>query len=309
MRECWFRVHTSILDSPKFERISLAARGLWVSLGALARDREFGGRLARRDGSPMDAERIAREIGYHVEEVAPLLGELVEAGLLDIDGDGAYRLHDWDEWQTRAEERERWRTYKREKKADVPSSSNEFQPVPTSSNDFQPIPGSSNEFQEVPTGSNGFQKIPLENQNQNQKEKENKNRIEYTRSEDFSSEPLPEKAETVVERVARIMGIPAEKFPIGCDQWLARYVTADVSDAELTETFERWKASGNDPLYGGRPVYRWVSWLAKKPKSPPTRAAPDGDGLVRIRSLLNDPEYVRAVLNVEVVHDESAGNA
>jgi len=297
MRECWFRVHTSILDSPKFERISLAARGLWVSLGALARDRESGGRLVRRDGSPMDAARIAREIGYHVDEVAPLLEELVDAGLLDMDEVGAYCLHDWDEWQTRAEERERWRAYKREKKADVPTSSNEFQPIPTTSN----------QFQEVPTSSNEFQKIPLENQNQ--KEKEKKNRIEYTRSEHFSTEPLPEKAETVVERVARIMGIPPERFPIGCDQWLARYVTADVSDDELTETYERWKASGNDPLYGGRPVYRWVSWLAKKPKPPPARAAPNGDGLVRVRNLLNDPEYVRAILNVEVVHDEPAGNA
>jgi hypothetical protein len=306
MRECWFRVHTSILDSPKFERISLAARGLWVSLGALARDRESGGRLARRDGSPMDAARIAREIGYHVDEVAPLLEELVDAGLLDMDEDGAYCLHDWDEWQTRAEERERWRAYKREKKADVPSGSNEIQQVPTSSNEFQPIPTASNQFQEVPTSSNGFPKIPLENQNQ--KEKEKKNRIEYTRSEHFSTQPLPEKAETVVERVARIMGIPPEKFPIGCDQWLARYVTADVSDDELTETFERWKASGNDPLYGGRPVYRWVSWLAKKPKPPPARAAPDGNGFVRVRNLLNDPEYVRAVLSVEVV-DEPASNA
>jgi hypothetical protein len=307
MKESWFRVHTSILDSPKFERISLAARGLWVSLGALARDRESGGRLTRRDGSPMDAARIAREIGYHVDEVAPLLDELVGAGLLDIEDDGAYRLHDWDEWQTRAEERERWRAYKREQKADVPTGSNDFQPVPGGSNEFQQVPTPSNQFQEVPKTSNGFQKIPLENQNQ--KEKEKKNRIEYTRPEDFSTEASQEKAETVVERVARIMGIPAEKFPIGCDQWLARYVTADVSDDELTETFERWKASGNDPLYGGRPVYRWVSWLAKKPKSPPARAAPDGDGFVRVRSLLNDPEYVRAVLNVEVVHDEPADNA
>ena len=296
MKESWFRVHTSILDSPKFERISLAARGLWVSLGALVRDRESGGRLARRDGSPMDAARIAREIGYHVDEIAPLLEELVDAGLLDMDEDGAYCLHDWDEWQTRAEERERWRAYKREKKADVPSSSNGFQQVPKPSNDFQ----------EVPPCSNKFHEVPLENQNQ--KEKQKKNRIEYTRSKDFSTEPLAEKAETVVERVARIMGIPPEKFPIGCDQWLARYVTADVSDDELSETFERWKASGNDPLYGGRPVYRWVSWLAKKPKPPPARAAPDGKGFVRVRNLLNDPEYVRAVLSVEVV-DEPAGNA
>ena len=170
MKESWFRVHTSILDSPKFERISLAARGLWVSLGALARDRESGGRLARRDGSPMDAARIAREIGYNVDEVVPLLNELVDAGLLDMDEDGTYCLHDWDEWQTCAEERERWRTYKRQKKADVRLGSNESQPCPTSSNDFQRIPTTSNQFQEVPTSSNDFQEVPLENKNENKNE-------------------------------------------------------------------------------------------------------------------------------------------
>jgi hypothetical protein len=168
MKESWFRVHTSILDSPKFERISLAARGLWVSLGALARDRESGGRLARRDGSPMDAARIAREIGYYVDEVAPLLNELVDAGLLDMDEDGTYCLHDWDEWQTCAEERERWRTYKRQKRADVPSGSNEHQPCPTTSNQFQEVPTTSNQFQEVPTTSNQFQEVPLENKNENE---------------------------------------------------------------------------------------------------------------------------------------------
>lgn len=113
MRQSWFRVHTSILDSRKFEGLSLAAQGLWVRLGALAKDRDDGGRLSRRDGSPMDVERIAREVGFPCSEVEPLMDELSRVGLIEKDEEGYWRLHDWDEWQTRAEEREEWRERQR----------------------------------------------------------------------------------------------------------------------------------------------------------------------------------------------------
>ena len=138
MKESWFRVHTSILDCRKFESISLAARGLWVSLCALAKERDCNGRLVRRDGSPMDVRRIAREIGYELDEVSTALEELIWAGLVEAEEDGTYRLHDWDEWQTREEERGRWRAYKRQK--EEAARSNDFQDVPTVSNDFQDVP-------------------------------------------------------------------------------------------------------------------------------------------------------------------------
>jgi len=170
MKESWFRVHTSILDCRKFESISLAARGLWVSLCALAKERDCNGRLVRRDGSPMDVRRIAREIGYELDEVSTALEELIWAGLVEAEEDGTYRLHDWAEWQSREEERERWRAYKRQKEEaavsndfqDVPTVSNDFQDVPTVSNDFQDVPTVSNDFQDVPTVSNDFQDVPLE---------------------------------------------------------------------------------------------------------------------------------------------------
>ena len=138
MKESWFRVHTSILDCRKFESISLAARGLWVSLCALAKERDCNGRLVRRDGSPMDVRRIAREIGYELDEVSTALEELIWAGLVEAEEDGTYRLHDWAEWQSREEERERWRAYKRQK--EEAAVSNDFQDVPTVSNDFQDVP-------------------------------------------------------------------------------------------------------------------------------------------------------------------------
>ena len=148
MKESWFRVHTSILDCRKFESISLAARGLWVSLCALAKERDCNGRLVRRDGSPMDVRRIAREIGYELDEVSTALEELIWAGLVEAEEDGTYRLHDWAEWQSREEERERWRAYKRQK--EEAAVSNDFQDVPTVSNDFQDVPTVSNDFQDVP---------------------------------------------------------------------------------------------------------------------------------------------------------------
>jgi len=182
MKESWFRVHTSILDCRKFESISLAARGLWVSLCALAKERDCNGRLVRRDGSPMDVRRIAREIGYELDEVSTALEELIWAGLVEAEEDGTYRLHDWDEWQIREEERGRWRAYKRQKEEaarsndfqDVPTVSNDFQDVPTVSNDFQDVPTVSNDFQDVPTVSNDFQDVPLETKTKTKSENNNK---------------------------------------------------------------------------------------------------------------------------------------
>ncbi len=114
MKENWFRVHTSILDSRKFENLSLAARGLWVTIGALVKERgDPHGRLVRRDDSAMDAARLAREIGYPLAEVESVLGELIAAGLLEYDEDGFLRLHDWEEWQVTAEQREEWRERQR----------------------------------------------------------------------------------------------------------------------------------------------------------------------------------------------------
>ncbi len=112
--ENWFRVHTSIIDSRKFEGISLAARGLWVSIGALVKERgDSQGRLVRRDGSPLEPARLAREIGYAEEDVSACLRELLEAGLIERDTDGYLRMHDWQEWQVREDERERWREQQR----------------------------------------------------------------------------------------------------------------------------------------------------------------------------------------------------
>ncbi len=90
MKENWFRVHTSVLDSRKFERLSLAAQGLWMRLGALAKERDDRGRLSRRDGSPMDIQRIAREVGADFVEVESCWASDGRS-LIEIDDDGFTR--------------------------------------------------------------------------------------------------------------------------------------------------------------------------------------------------------------------------
>jgi hypothetical protein len=130
MKENWFRVHTSVLDSRKFERLSLAAQGLWMRLGALAKERDDRGRLSRRDGSPMDIQRIAREVGADFVEVERLLGELIEVGLIEIDDDGFYALHDWEEWQVTAEQREEWRERQRKHRNGLRAATQAEQPDP-----------------------------------------------------------------------------------------------------------------------------------------------------------------------------------
>jgi len=49
-------------------------------------------------------------------------------------------------------------------------------------------------------------------------------------------------------------------------------------------------------------AYWWVKWL-NAPRRDPARASPENHGEVRVKRWYDDPEYVRAVLNVEVVED------
>lgn len=169
--ENWFRVHTSILDSRKFERISLAARGLWMSIGALVKERgDPQGRLVRRDGSPMDAERLAREIGYPASEVSPFLSELIDAGLVEIDEDGYLRMHDWWEWQAREDRREQWREQKRKQKLERNGSEGAEREAPEEQSE---IPQVSTTFQEVPQASSEFRNIPHKSKSKSESKSEN----------------------------------------------------------------------------------------------------------------------------------------
>ncbi len=91
-----------------------------MTIGALVKERgDPDGRLMRRDGSPLDAQRLSREIGYPISEVEPLLAELIDAGLLEYDTDGYLQMHDWWEWQVREDQREEWREQKRKQKLDA----------------------------------------------------------------------------------------------------------------------------------------------------------------------------------------------
>jgi aminoglycoside phosphotransferase (APT) family kinase protein len=118
------------------------------------------------------------------------------------------------------------------------------------------------------------------------------------------SEP---QTETIVQRVARIMNVPAELFPLQADSYLRRYIKPEHTDEQLREVYGEWCAKGHDGIENGRVAYWWVKWLSA-PKRNAARASPGNHGEVRVRNLLDDPEYVRAVLSVEVV-DEPASNA
>jgi predicted transcriptional regulator len=118
------------------------------------------------------------------------------------------------------------------------------------------------------------------------------------------SEP---QTETIVERVARIMNVPAELFPLQADSYLRRYIKPEHTDDQLREVYGEWCAKGHDGIENGRVAYWWVKWL-NAPRRDAARASPEKGGEVRVRNLLNDPEYIRAVMSVEVV-DESTSNA
>lgn len=196
MKECWFRVHTSILDSHKFERLSLAARGLWVSVGALVKERgDLQGRLIRRDGSPLMVERLAREVGYSTEEVQACLQELMEAGLIEQDGD-YLRMHDWEEWQVREDQREEWREQKRKQKQERNGSEQKNEQPSRISSEFRNFPQHSETFLDVPQRSETFRKVPVKNKT----ESENINALRALNAQGASDVDLEQAKQTVAER-------------------------------------------------------------------------------------------------------------
>jgi predicted transcriptional regulator len=114
------------------------------------------------------------------------------------------------------------------------------------------------------------------------------------------SEP---QTETIVQRVARIMNVPAELFPLQADSYLRRYIKPEHTDEQLREVYGEWCAKGHSGIENGRVAYWWVKWL-NAPKRNAARASPQNHGEVRVKRWYEDPDYVKAVLNVEVVEDE-----
>lgn len=92
-RGLYARVMGDWHSHPKVLACSMEARGLWVTLASWCCEHRMDGAFTARHAAALAQGKHAKP-----------LKELVSAGLVDVTGDGSYRLHDWSHHNmTRAE--------------------------------------------------------------------------------------------------------------------------------------------------------------------------------------------------------------
>ena len=87
----WFRFWHGAISSPKVLRLSPRLRWGWIQMLCVASANSERGTL------PPTAD-LRFHLGMSEKKVRSIIDKLVEAGLIDCDGD-SLRMHDWDEWQ------------------------------------------------------------------------------------------------------------------------------------------------------------------------------------------------------------------
>jgi hypothetical protein len=87
----WLAVYAGILNKPKYRRLSPAGRGALLHLWTLASTQSPEATWDSRD-ELLDAFELE---GFEAGSV----DELIALRWLDIEPDGSFAVHDWDEWQ------------------------------------------------------------------------------------------------------------------------------------------------------------------------------------------------------------------
>lgn len=122
----WISVYEGIKDHPKIRNLfRLLGCSRQEAIGVLVLLWQWGLINADRSGKIMNAcdEDIAEGILYTKIPAKQLVSVLVKSGWIDVDIDGTYVLHDWDEWQNQwyqaLDRREKEARRKREQRNDA----------------------------------------------------------------------------------------------------------------------------------------------------------------------------------------------
>ena len=83
----WFRFYTEVLDDPKVQRLSPHLFKAWVNLLCIA---------SKGDGKLPSYDDLAFMLRMSVQDVASHVDDLILAGLIDLDGKGGRRPHNWE---------------------------------------------------------------------------------------------------------------------------------------------------------------------------------------------------------------------
>lgn len=93
MSKAWIKQWTNVLDNPKVMRLPSDQFKAWSLLLNIAGRHDQNGALPSLDS-------CAYIMRTTTEKLQPYVDALVEARLIDRDGDAEYRMHDWLDWQT-----------------------------------------------------------------------------------------------------------------------------------------------------------------------------------------------------------------
>lgn len=91
----WFRMYDDVLDDPKVQRLPADLFKAWVNLLCLA---------SKNGGTLPCIDDVAFALRMDVECADDVVGSLVERGLLDEEGEDAYRPHNWNSRQFKSDQ-------------------------------------------------------------------------------------------------------------------------------------------------------------------------------------------------------------
>lgn len=111
----WFRFYHEVLHDSKVQTLSADMFRAWVNLLCLANEGDERGHLP-------DIKQIAFALRLKEDKAAQVLAHLVGCGLIDEEGDGTFRPHNWDNRQRNSDDvSNRVREHRRKKASVTPT--------------------------------------------------------------------------------------------------------------------------------------------------------------------------------------------
>lgn len=95
----WCKLWGNVVRTRKLRNLGDGDFRLWVNLLAIATEYDSEGRGKLPDATSIAFILYEREDAQEIEAIERGIARLIFARLIDVDGDGEYRMHDYEQWQ------------------------------------------------------------------------------------------------------------------------------------------------------------------------------------------------------------------
>ena len=126
----WIKIYTEMLDDHKMRRLETRVKWRFVELLLLAGECDSEGYIVNGD-DPLTLEDIAWRVRSTVEEIQEDIEQLIHAGLIEVETDGAILIINFSSRQGRsqAQKREMWRERQKKSRKKAGDSQDETESV------------------------------------------------------------------------------------------------------------------------------------------------------------------------------------